>query len=40
MIGPGAVILYGIPFPNQQAADEALATLGEALERINEAEQL
>jgi hypothetical protein len=33
------VTLYGIEFPDQQAADEALARLHDALERIAEAER-
>ena len=34
-----SVTLYGIEFPDEAARDAALAELGEALERINEAER-
>lgn len=34
-----SVSLYGIEFPDEEARDKALAELGEALGRINEAER-
>ncbi len=34
-----SVSLWGIEFPDEEARDKALDELGEALERINEAER-